>query len=244
MADDSQKNRNSLPKVPRRPGFQGWLIVGLILAVLMITWVSQRGSVREIKQKQFIEMVKAHEVAEVVIVNDRTVEITLTAEALRSPKYRNLTEEKSYIPGAQGPHFTFPVISAESFKTDVDKLNLQLPPQDQIDLRVDQRTGLYDFFTGWGFLILIVLTMYFMMSRMAGGGGPGGQIFNIGKSKAALFDADNKIKITFNDVAGLDEAKEEIKEIVEFLKTPKKFTDLGGKIPKGALLVGPVSRAG
>ncbi len=239
MADDSQKNRNSLPKVPRRPGFQGWLIVGLILAVLMITWVSQRSTVREIKQKQFVEMVKAHEVADVVIVNEREVEVTLTAEALRSPKYRGMTEEKSVLPGAQGPHFKLNVISAESFKTDVDKLNAQLPPQDQIDLRLEQRTGLYEFFTGWGFLILIVLTMYFMMSRMAGGGGPGGQIFNIGKSKAALFDADNKIKITFNDVAGLDEAKEEIKEIVEFLKTPKKFTDLGGKIPKGALLVGP-----
>jgi len=77
------------------------------------------------------------------------------------------------------------------------------------------------------------------MRRMTGGGGPGGQIFNIGKSKAALFDAENKVKITFADVAGLEEAKEEIKEIVDFLKTPGKFTKLGGKIPKGALLVGP-----
>jgi cell division protease FtsH len=77
------------------------------------------------------------------------------------------------------------------------------------------------------------------MRRMTGGGGPGGQIFNIGKSKAALFDAESKVKITFADVAGLDEAKEEVKEIVDFLKTPSKFTRLGGKIPKGALLVGP-----
>jgi AFG3 family protein len=81
--------------------------------------------------------------------------------------------------------------------------------------------------------------MYFLMSRMAGGGGPGGALFNIGKSKAALFDADNKVKITFADVAGLDEAKEELTEIVEFLKKPGKYTELGGKIPKGALLVGP-----
>jgi cell division protease FtsH len=78
-----------------------------------------------------------------------------------------------------------------------------------------------------------------LMRRMTGGGGPGGQIFNIGKSKAALFDAENKVKVTFADVAGLDEAKEEVREIVEFLKTPAKFTKLGGKIPKGALLVGP-----
>ena len=77
------------------------------------------------------------------------------------------------------------------------------------------------------------------MRRFSGGAGPGSQIFNIGKSKAALFDAENRVKITFSDVAGLQEAKEEIKEIVEFLKQPEKFTKLGGKIPKGALLIGP-----
>src|SRR5690606_12613093 len=91
----------------------------------------------------------------------------------------------------------------------------------------------------WGFLFLLLFGFWMLMRRMTGGGGPGGQIFNIGKSKAALFDAENKVKITFADVAGLDEAKEEIREIVEFLKNPSKFTKLGGKIPKGALLVGP-----
>jgi AFG3 family protein len=90
-----------------------------------------------------------------------------------------------------------------------------------------------------GFLVLLVLGFWMLMRRMTGGGGPGGQIFNIGKSKAALFDAENKVRITFADVAGLEEAKEEVKEIVDFLKTPQKFTKLGGKIPKGALLVGP-----
>jgi cell division protease FtsH len=77
------------------------------------------------------------------------------------------------------------------------------------------------------------------MRRMTGGAGPGGQIFNIGKSRAALFDTESKVKITFSDVAGLEEAKEEVKEIVDFLKSPAKYTKLGGKIPKGALLIGP-----
>ncbi|MEQ9051621.1 MAG: ATP-dependent zinc metalloprotease FtsH, partial [Marinoscillum sp.] len=95
------------------------------------------------------------------------------------------------------------------------------------------------FIFNWGFLFLIIFGFWFLMRRMTGGGGPGGQIFNIGKSKAALFDAENKVKITFNDAAGLEEAKEEIKEIVDFLQNPGKFTTLGGKIPKGALLVGP-----
>ena len=94
-------------------------------------------------------------------------------------------------------------------------------------------------FLNWGLLFLLLFGFWMLMRRMTGGGGPGGQIFNIGKSKAALFDADSKVKITFADVAGLEEAKEEVKEIVDFLKTPAKFTRLGGKIPKGALLVGP-----
>jgi len=239
MAEEPQKNRSNIPKVPRRPGFQGWLIVGLIMAVLLITFLTQRSNVQEIKQKDFVEMVKNHEVADVTLVNNETVEVTLTPEALRNPKYRSLSQDKPYLTSAQGPHFAFRIVSKDAFVESVEKLNAELPAQYQIEVRPDQRTGLYDFFTGWGFLILIVLTMYFMMSRMAGGAGPGGQIFNIGKSRAALFDAENKVKITFNDVAGLDEAKEEIREIVEFLKYPKKFTDLGGKIPKGALLVGP-----
>ncbi|MCH7646974.1 MAG: ATP-dependent zinc metalloprotease FtsH, partial [Nitrospinae bacterium] len=91
----------------------------------------------------------------------------------------------------------------------------------------------------WGFLIFILFGFWFLMRRMTGGGGPGSQIFNIGKSRAALFDAENKVKITFDNVAGIDEAKEEVMEIVEFLQNPSKFTKLGGKIPKGALLVGP-----
>jgi cell division protease FtsH len=102
---------------------------------------------------------------------------------------------------------------------------------------VENRNDLTSFLVNWGILILMFFGLWLLMRRVTAGG-PGGQIFNIGKSKAALFDAENKVKITFNDVAGLDEAKEEIKEIVDFLKHPTKFTNLGGKIPKGALLVG------
>lgn len=89
-------------------------------------------------------------------------------------------------------------------------------------------------------LLLLMALWIFILRRMGGGGGgPGAQIFNIGKSKATLFDNNSKVNITFTDVAGLDEAKEEVMEIVDFLKNPKKYTSLGGKIPKGVLLVGP-----
>jgi cell division protease FtsH len=114
-----------------------------------------------------------------------------------------------------------------------------IPDDDKVPFVVDTRNDWTSFLGTWGFFIVMILVMYFILGRMSGGVGPGGQIFNIGRSRATLFDAENKVKITFNDVAGLDEAKEEIKEIVEYLQSPDKFKKLGAKIPKGALLVGP-----
>lgn len=114
-----------------------------------------------------------------------------------------------------------------------------VPDDDKVPFVVDTRNDWTSFLGTWGFFIVMILVMYFILGRMSGGVGPGGQIFNIGRSRATLFDAENKVKITFNDVAGLDEAKEEIKEIVEYLQSPDKFKKLGAKIPKGALLVGP-----
>jgi AFG3 family protein len=228
------------PKSIKKPGggYQGWIVIGLILAILAIVVLSRGQSIKPIDQKQFEEMVVNHEVSDVVFYNDKSVEVTLTKEALQN-KYRGMFEDKPYLSTTPGPHFTFTVGSFDSFKKDLEDLQKDLARKDRLVLRYENRTSVFDFLGSWGFLILMMVGLYFMMNRMAGGAGPGGQIFNIGKSRAALFDAENKVKITFNDVAGLDEAKEEIQEIVEFLKHPKKFTDLGGKIPKGALLVGP-----
>ncbi|GAB3256578.1 ATP-dependent zinc metalloprotease FtsH [Larkinella harenae] len=183
-------------------------------------------------------MVKNKEVEKVVIVNNEVVEVTLTQQALQQ-KYRTQFQDKSYFNSESGPHFSFRVSSAESFKKDLDRIQEGIPDNEKIDYKIEQRSDWSGFLSTWGFFIIMILAMYFLLGRMSGGAGPGGQIFNIGKSKAALFDAENRVKITFNDVAGLDEAKEEIKEIVDYLKNPTKFTKLGAKIPKGALLVGP-----
>ncbi|MFD1141258.1 ATP-dependent zinc metalloprotease FtsH [Larkinella insperata] len=232
-------NRNPLsPRTPRRPNFQGWIVAILIAAILGITFFNRSSAVRETTIRGFEKMVKNKEVEEVVIVNNDVVEVTLTRQALQQ-KYRNLFQDKSYFNSDSGPHFQFRVSSAESFKKDLDRIQEGVPDNERIDYKIEQRSDWSGFLSTWGFFIVMILAMYFLLGRMSGGAGPGGQIFNIGKSKAALFDAENRVKITFNDVAGLDEAKEEIKEIVDYLKNPTKFTKLGAKIPKGALLVGP-----
>ncbi|KAA9357603.1 ATP-dependent zinc metalloprotease FtsH [Larkinella humicola] len=232
-------NRNPLsPRTPRRPNFQGWIVAILIAAILGITFFNRSSAVRETTIRGFEKMVKNKEVDKVVIVNNEVVEITLTQQALQQ-KYRTQFQDKSYFNSEAGPHFSFRVSSAESFKKDLDRIQEGIPDNEKIDYKIEQRSDWSGFLQTWGFFIVMILAMYFLLGRMSGGAGPGGQIFNIGKSKAALFDAENRVKITFNDVAGLDEAKEEIKEIVDYLKNPTKFTKLGAKIPKGALLVGP-----
>jgi cell division protease FtsH len=132
------------------------------------------------------------------------------------------------------------IISGETFKKDKEEFEKEhkIPEKERVDLAIETSSPFSNMLLSWGFIFLLLFGFWYLMRRVASGG-PGGQIFNIGKSKAALFDAENKVKITFADVAGLEEGKEEVKEIVDFLKHPTKFTKLGGKIPKGALLVGP-----
>jgi cell division protease FtsH len=127
----------------------------------------------------------------------------------------------------------------DNFIEKYNELEQKLPEEQRIGYTAKKEESWGNWISSFGFLILIFFLFWMMMRRMSGPSGPGGQIFNVGKSKAQLFDAENKVKITFDNVAGLDEAKEEVEEIVEFLKNPGKFTKLGGKIPKGALLIGP-----
>ncbi len=218
---------------------QIWVLAALVLFIFGLTYYNNLNATVEIRQPQFEEMLLAKDVQKVAVVNNNMVEITLKKEALNNAKYKNQLDNRgTFSTTTQGAHFNFPIITAEAFKEDLDKLQAELPREERIGLEIEKRTGLLELLMGWPFFILLMVGFWFLMRRMAGGGA-GGQIFNIGKSRAALFDAENKVKITFKDVAGLEEAKEEIEEIVEFLKNPTKFTILGGKIPKGALLVGP-----
>ena len=238
MSDNDNKRGPLGPKSPQK-GYQGWIIAALIATILGITYLNRTSTIRETTQKRFQKMMVDKEVARVTIVNDKTVEVTLKPEALADAKYKTVTKENTYFGGESASHYQFQVTSAETFKKDFDKMQEGVPDSEKAEWVVDTRNDWTSFLGTWGFFIVMILVMYFILGRMSGGVGPGGQIFNIGRSRATLFDAENKVKITFNDVAGLDEAKEEIKEIVEYLQSPDKFKKLGAKIPKGALLVGP-----
>ncbi|XOV91886.1 MAG: ATP-dependent zinc metalloprotease FtsH [Bacteroidota bacterium] len=238
MADRPRQNK-PLGK-PNKPNYQMMIIITLIAVVIGFTYFSNSNSAKTISYNRFEQMVLDGDVKKVVLVKGQDfVEVTLKEEALKDTKYKVDIDQNSFTGVNNGPHYKFSIVNETIFNDDFDDLMKKLPEDQRIGYEVDTRSDFTSIFFQWGFLFLIIFGFWFLMRRMAGGGGPGGQIFNIGKSRAALFDAENKVKITFSDAAGLEEAKEEIKEIVEFLKNPSKFTKLGGKIPKGALLVGP-----
>lgn len=234
MAD---KERNKMqPPRPPRTNYQMWVILIAVAVILGVVYANSSSTLKEIDQPRLESMIKAGDVKKLALIKDQEmVEITLTADALNNAKYREDIKESPISNNATGPHYKIKVISVDNF----DSWYRNLRADNKPPLVSETRINIVKEFLSWGLLLLLLVGFWMLMRRMTGGGGPGGQIFNIGKSKAALFDADNKVKITFSDVAGLDEAKEEVQEIVEFLKTPSKFTKLGGKIPKGALLVGP-----
>jgi cell division protease FtsH len=238
---NSPNNKNVMKPAPKN-NYQVWIIATLVALIVGISYFTNNTETISINQSRFEQMVMDNDVEKIVFIkNKEKVEVTLKEEALDNSKYKPELENQRPWGGLGGPHYSFTVVSDEIFDKEFKELRSRLPSEqaEKLNYTAEVRNDPWGFFWTWGFLILILFGFWFLMRRMTGGGGPGGQIFNIGKSRAALFDAENKVKITFKDVAGLDEAKEEVKEIVDFLKSPAKFTKLGGKIPKGALLIGP-----
>ena len=231
--------KENLPKKPKLNTYwvYGLVIVGLLAVSLLGDSNSQ--TLKKTNISEFERFLNDGDVMEVVVYNKNLAKVSLTEKALEKSihsgtKTKNLFGQENI----KGPHYQFEVGNLELFQRKLEKAE-----SNGITFRYDFTTienRWMDIFLSFLPILLIVGVWIFLMRRMSGGGGAGGgsQIFNIGKSKAKLFDEKTDIKTTFKDVAGLEGAKEEIQEIVDFLKNPDKYTVLGGKIPKGALLVG------
>lgn len=217
---------------PKRP-FNPYWVYAIVLAILMGMWFfGQDNTVKEVTWSQFQEYVKDNRVKSIVIYNNKE-----TAEAIIRD------ESVDHVFGSTLRAGRTPVILVKGPSPDAISEYIDLVKSEEkydIEVRFDTTSELWGvLITFMPFLLLIVFWIWMMRRMQGGAGGGSGGVFNVGKSKAQLFDKDSSQKVTFKDVAGLSEAKEEVQEIVEFLKSPNLYTNLGGKIPKGALLVGP-----
>ncbi|HMV14884.1 MAG TPA: ATP-dependent zinc metalloprotease FtsH [Chitinophagales bacterium] len=232
---------NEEPK-KKKGGFNSyWLFAILIIGLLAAQFFSLNFQIKQISEDEFFrKLVPSGDVAKITIVNKELVEVFIKEDSLKAKKqYADIKLNKLKSIN-KGPHYSFEITSIEAFKQKLDAIQANTPYESLIKVNNEIRKGIFDII-GWllPFILIIGIWMFLMRKASGGMGGAGGQIFNIGKSKANLYDKDMKVNVTFDDVAGLDEAKEEVKEVVDFLKNPKKYTALGAKIPKGVLLVGP-----
>ncbi len=185
------------------------------------------------------EMLQQQKVEKVVIVNKEIAKIYIKREYLDEEKFRDANQKPLGGVSTKGPHFYFEIGSVETFNQQLNDAQSEFDQFEKISVTYKTEKDVFGDILGWILpLVFFIAIWFFIMKRMSGGGVGGGQIFNIGKSKATLFDK-AKVEVTFEHVAGLEEAKEEVEEIVDFLKNPNKYTRLGGKIPRGAMLIGP-----
>ena len=231
-------------KPNNKPAFNNYWIYGALIvffiAVNFIGVGSNNPSNNQINPSTFEKFLNNGDVSRIVVINKNKAQVTLTNEAFLSPKHNEINKPDFFgRSNSKGPHYEFEIGNLELFQK-----KLEAAANEGIIFSYEFKTiesKWLDILQSFLPLIIIIAVWIFIMRRMSAGGAGGGgaQIFNIGKSKAKLFDQNSDVKINFKDVAGLEGAKEEVQEIVDFLKNPLKYTKLGGKIPKGALLVGP-----
>ena len=218
-----------------------WLYGLIVVFFISMSYFNNDGMSNDqrINISTFERFLNDEEVERVLVINKSLAQVTIKDDALQTSKHKS-ARSTDFLgrSKAKGPHYQFEVGNLEIFQTKLEEAKSNGIEFDYDFKTVENRW--LDVMLSFLPLILIIGVWIFLMRRMSGGGaGGGGQIFNIGKSKAKLFDEKSNVKVTFKDVAGLEGAKEEVQEIVDFLKNPSKYTILGGKIPKGALLVGP-----
>lgn len=240
--NNNKKNTNNKGGKPK---FNIYWVYGLIALIFIgVQLFSFSPGPKEISMQEFErDMLKNGDVEKIEVINKEKANIYIKKDRLNDARYKDLFDNSFSSVSQDGPHFFFTIGSIEYFERWLREAQDKYLDGEYIEVSYKTQPNYFRDIIGWLLPIFIILAIWiFIFRRMSKGGGPGGgggNIFSVGKSKAQLFDKESNIKIDFKDVAGLEEAKVEVREIVDFLKKPKKYTDLGGKIPKGVLLVGP-----
>ncbi len=236
------KNKGNKKPNPNKPGYNLYIIIGIIVLFFGLQFFVGNGfggNSSVITMEQFETSLKNGELKKVVLMKKSNVaKVYLTAEAKSLSQHKGKAADNVFA--GSSPDYQFEFGTMEAFENKIYDIKDEYGVDTEIKFETENTVFSDILITLLPFALIIGIWI-FIMRRMSGGagGGAGGQIFNIGKSKAKLFDEKTHIKTSFKDVAGLEGAKEEVQEIVDFLKFPEKYTSLGGKIPKGALLVGP-----
>lgn len=236
-------NKNNNASNPKRSFNFYWIYAIIAIGFIAVQFYSSGNYSREISPNEFFDIAERGYVEKINIINSQDVDVFIYDNRIDSlkkldPKYEGIKESKTQF--GESPQLTFTSPDQKFFLDQVKVINDSLRAEGKriIDYKLVNQVNWVSLLINISLPLILIFGLYFLFMRRMGGGG-GGQIFNIGKSKAQLFEKGKGTNITFKDVAGLQGAKEEVQEIVDFLKQPKKYTELGAKIPKGALLVGP-----
>lgn len=242
--NNNQKPQNSGQK-PTRSFNLYWVYAIIAVLIIASQFLMAPPAVKNFSQNDFEEIAEQGYIERIVIVNQEQIEVFIKKDRIKDlialdKKYEFINSKKNNTFGPS-PDIVYTAPEITDFMKSVRDINTKLEEngQPKVVFTSETRTNYFSLIMSLALPILIILGLWYFMMRRMGGAGGGAQIFNIGKSRAQLFEKGKGTNVTFKDVAGLEGAKEEIQEIVDFLKNPEKYTELGAKIPKGALLVGP-----